>query len=140
MVALLSWLVPMTRAPTQVTCSFLKIVKSTDRISLISPALISAAFPFGHRRTRRPYFKNLHPSAGAGRPLYMLPSINVNIFQQIISFPKRSVVKRRRIIGLGRFVSTVDLKIIEINFSTLPIWPPKGLSPTGHTHPERHGL
>jgi len=136
MVALLSWLVPMTRAPTQVTCSLLKIVKSTDRISLISPAQISAALPFGFRRNGRLYFKNLHPSAGAGRPLYTLTQITVNIFPSTIPFPGSCDVERRRIIGLGILVSTAELKIIEISFSKPRAWPLKDLSPADHNHPE----
>ena len=51
----------MTRAPTQVTCSLLKTVYSSDGISLISPAQKPAAFPFGYRRIGRPHFKNLTP-------------------------------------------------------------------------------
>ena len=78
MVALLSWLVPMTRAPTQVTCYLLKIVFLLIAFRSSVQHKIAAAFPFGIRRTGRLYFKNLHPSAGAGRPLYMSTDMTVN--------------------------------------------------------------
>jgi hypothetical protein len=71
---------PTTRAPTQVTCSFLKIVSSLTAFRRSAQHKIAAAFPFGYRRTGRPHFKNLHPSAGAGRPLYTLTQISVNVF------------------------------------------------------------
>ena len=128
---------PMTRAPTQVTCSLLKIVLSADGISLISPAQKPAAFPFGYRRIGRPHFQESHPGAGAGRPLYTSTQISVNAFPSTTLFPGRSDNERRRIIGLQITVSTVVDKKSEISFSTPRVAPLKGRSQVGHNHPER---
>jgi len=82
--------------------SYLFIVK--DRLTLLiafrssDQHNIAAAYLSVIAAPEDPIFKNLHPSAGAGRLLYMLSLRSVNIYHQIVSFPNRSDVKRRRII------------------------------------------
>ena len=128
---------PMTRAPTQVTCSLLKIVLSTDGISLISPAQKPAAFPFGYRRIGRPHFKNLTPVLERAAHYTRRLEFPSTLFHQISLFPDRSDDERRRIIGPQIIVSTVVAEKSEISFSTPQVWPLKARSQAGHNHPER---
>jgi len=68
--------------------SYLFIVKDrflTDRISQISPAQNRCSVSFRFSPHRSTLFQESHPSAGAGRPLYMLTEIAVNILSSIIS-------------------------------------------------------
>jgi hypothetical protein len=77
---------PMTRAPTQVTCSLLKTVYSSDGISLISPAQKPAAFPFGYRRIGRPHFKNLTPVPERAAHYTRRPKFPSTLFHQPLCF------------------------------------------------------
>ena len=72
MVALSIMALPTTRAPTQVTCLLLKIVHSKDGISHISPAQKPCSASFRFLLHSKTLFQESHPSAGAGRLVYML--------------------------------------------------------------------
>ena len=61
MVALYIMVLPTTIAPTQVTCSLLKIVVSLIAFRRSVQHKIAAAFPFGLRHTGRLYLKNHTP-------------------------------------------------------------------------------
>jgi hypothetical protein len=68
--------------------SYLFIVKDrliNDGISLINPAQNPYSVSFRLSPHWKTLFQESHPCAGAGRPVYMLPRISVNIFPSILS-------------------------------------------------------
>jgi hypothetical protein len=137
MVALSIMALHMTRAPTQVTCSLLKIVQSKDGISHISPAKNPCSVPFRLSPHSKTLFQNLTPVLERAAHYIRCRVLASTFFHRFSPLPDQSNVERTRIIGRGILVSTVVTQLTEISLSKPSDVPPKALLPGDHNHPER---